>query len=406
MVSPSSPAWKADGATPSSNASARSPLPSATAAWPWFVLFALYALAGLRGYGTDLDTYEIVRAGRDLLVDGVYRPSRYQGSLVSEAVVGAASLAGGHALSNLVSALLGTLTLVLFHALLRERTEARTAAASTAIVAVNPWFAVAASSSMDYVYGLFFLVLGVWLIRRGTRGAALAAGLSFALAVSARLSGAPIVAVVYLLWLGYAGSARGRGRVVASGALAGAATVLLYVPAWLSAGRSLDFLTYAIGDWGLMGYVARFAYKNVFLWGLLPALLLAGGAAWAWRRRPRGGIEGRWLVSAGALIAVQELLFLRVPLEISYLLPLLLVAVPLWVAWVRSRALTAALFALTLAYNVVSPDLLRIDYAGGVRAREGTEAVGGRVEPHLKAGVLLSDLRDRPAAQQWFLRRT
>ena len=373
--------------------------------WHWMVLFALYALIGLSGYGTDPDTYYILRSGRDLLLDGVYRPSRYQGALVAETIIGAASLAGGHALANAVSALLGTLTLVLFHAMLREGMGGGTAAASTAIVAVNPWYAVASSSSMDYVYGLFFLVLGVWLIRRGTWGSAAGAGLSFALAVSARLSVAPIMAAIYLLWLFHAGPGRGRLRPVASGAVAAVATLLLYVPAWLSAGRTLGFLGYDIGAWGLAGSVARFAYKNVYLWGLPAALLLAAGVVRAWRRRrPSGTVDRRWLVAGGVLIAVQELLFARVPVEISYLLPVLLLAVPPWVAWVRSRGWAAALFALTLAYDVVSLDVLRVEYAGGARGRSHTEAVGGSVSPHLEAGVLLFDLGDRPAAQAYFQR--
>jgi hypothetical protein len=371
-------------------------------AWPWMGLFALYALAGLRGYGTDRDTYGMIRTGRELLLDGVYNPSRFQGSLVAETVIGAASLAGGHVLSNAVSALLGTLALVLFHALLRERAGGRVAAAAAAVVAVNPWYVVAATSSMDYVYGLFFLVLGVWLIRRGTGPAAAGAGLALALAVSARLSVAPLVAVLYLLWLLHAGSARGRLRAAAAGCVTGAGVLLLYVPAWLSAGRTLGFLGFAIGDWGPAGYAVRFAYKNVFLWGLPAALLLAGGAAWAWRRHAGGAGERRWTVAGLALVAAQELVFMRAPLEISYLLPVLLVAVPLWIAYVRSRALTAALFALTLAYNVVSLDVLRLEYAGGPWSRQGTEAVGGRVSPHLKEGVLLADLRDRPAAQAHF----
>lgn len=43
---------------------------------------------------------------------------------------------------------------------------------------------------------------------------------------------------------------------------------LLYVPAYVSAGYSFGFLDYAIGEWSLLGYVARFVIRNVYFWGI------------------------------------------------------------------------------------------------------------------------------------------
>src|SRR5690606_34734697 len=77
-------------------------------------LFATYAALGLFGYGTDGDTYLLLRSGHHLFVHGVYEYSRTPGYVVPEVAVGLLSLAGGHVLSNLASALLGTATLYLF----------------------------------------------------------------------------------------------------------------------------------------------------------------------------------------------------------------------------------------------------------------------------------------------------
>ena len=99
------------------------------------------------------------------------------------------------------------------------------------------------------------------------------------------------------------------------------------------------------------------------------------------------------LTGVGVLV-VQELVFLKVPLAIFYLLPVLFIVVPIWFILVDSRKLAVLLLLLTLSYNFVSPDFLNIAYT-----ESGNEAVGAAVGLYVNEGLLVSDLKERSAAQ-------
>jgi hypothetical protein len=61
----------------------------------FFVLFVLYCLFGLNGYGNDIDTYLMKESGQNLLLHGKYFPSRVPGYPIPEITIGATSLIGG-----------------------------------------------------------------------------------------------------------------------------------------------------------------------------------------------------------------------------------------------------------------------------------------------------------------------
>lgn len=360
-------------------------------------LFATYAALGLFGYGTDGDTYLLLRSGHHLFVHGVYEYSRTPGYVVPEVAVGLLSLAGGHVLSNLASALLGTATLYLFRRLLRPFFPEREALLLTATVGANPFFVIAASSSMDYVYSLFFGVAAVACLPR--RRYYLAA-LLFGLAIGSRLSNAPAVAVIYAVLLAVLlrrRETRELATVLSSGAVALLIAVVLYLPPYFASGRTLDFLTYAMPDWSLLERLYRFLYKGAYLFGLAPILLIAGVTAHravaSRLRLPRPSL----LVAGGFVVAAQALLFLNVPIEVSYLLPVLFVALPLF-AFVAApgRAGLALLLGLTLTYGfVANPDVLQRSYgeAGEVRAEVGL---------FVRRGVVVEDVLHREEALRTF----
>lgn len=356
----------------------------------FFILFLfIYALLGLSGYGADSDAYRMIRAGHNLILNGRYFPSRYPGYLFPEIVIGGSSLLGGFYLSNLISALLGTFTLVFFFRLLRTRFNDPDALLLTAAAGLNPFFVIAASSSMDYVYSLFFILAGITLMNAHKQ---LPAALLFALAVSSRPSNALIVAAVYLVFILAAYRAReGRLRPVILSALTGlGAAVLLFLPIYRAANNSFRFLAYSIGDWDLFGYLSRFVYKNVYVWGLLPFALVAITALYS-LYKTRGTHLREPLAWAGLLILLlHELLFLKVPLAKFYLLPVLFIILPLWMQLVNSRKLAALLVLFTIAYNFINVDVLDIQYT-----ESGNEAVGAQVGLYLTEGVLIEDIKQR-----------
>ena len=120
------------------------------------------------GYGADNDTWLMLGTWDVLVDEHRYVPSRPPGYLLPELVIGATADVGGHWLSNLVSILLGTTTVVLLYGLLRRRTaDPATALLLVAVLAVTPAFVIASTTSIDYVYGLCAFVAGWTLLESG-----------------------------------------------------------------------------------------------------------------------------------------------------------------------------------------------------------------------------------------------
>jgi hypothetical protein len=359
-------------------------------------LFLLYAFLGCFGYGNDVDTYLMLRSGQRVFVQMEYEPSRYQGALIPEIFIGLASIAGGHYLCNLVSALLGAMTVVLFFRLLRDRLRNTHAILVAAVVGLNPHFITASSSTMDYVYSLFFMLAGIHSARLH-RG--ILASLMFAFAISSRLSNLPIVGLLllYLALVELRSNSR-DGRILLMAALTPFLSASLYVPAFISSGRSLDFVGFAKPDWGVLGYLGAFLYKNVNLFGLVPFAFLCLTACWSALKR-RAHISRSPLFWIGLTIVVAlEALFALIPLNVGYLLPLLFVVIPMWVIILNSKKTLQVLLVLTMLVNFVDIDFLTVRYG------RHPWAVGADVGLRLKRGILVRDLAGRGQSQIKYMR--
>ncbi len=383
-------------------------------------LFALYYALGATGFGTDNDTYGMLRAGRDFLRHGTYAYSRAPGYPLPEMVIAVAGFAGGHLLSNLLSALLGVAAVACFYRLAREAFGERAALLSSAAAALNPWWILACSSSMDYVYALGFTLMSVLALRHGR---AFLAAVLLAAAVASRLTYLPLglLAFACAFWLPPARTttAAWRKRIAAAVLLYAVLALAPYAAIYLAVGRTMFevYTSYPVDFFGFEGYAhlseyaGRFAYKNLYLWGLfaVPAVFAAmvsalwrarrrGGGAEPRRRVPRAVLWGLW-----AAIAYTEVLFFRLPLEVSYLLPLLFPAVFLMNLAPRAPAFLAVVLAGHLAYGVVSLDLLDIRYR--VFGFNGREAESVRFGLSFGPGVVVRDLPLRSEAQDHFIRR-
>lgn len=346
------------------------------------------------GFGADNDTWLMLGTWDALVERHRYVPSRPPGYAVPEVIIGATSELAGSWSSNLVSVVLGAATLVLLHGLIRRRTSARTSALLlVGVLAVTPAFVIAATTSIDYVYGLFFFVAG-WAVLETGRPSWLG-GLLLGLAGASRLTYAPLALVVIALGPGRSRPMRER---VAALALATAVTIVGYVPAWRSAG-DLSFVTAQrpTGQ-GLVGLLGRAALKGADLLGVLGtvvgivAVVLVVRAARPGSARTHDRGAGEWwlLVVAG----IQLVVWVWIPAEPSYLLPSL-VALLAWVARPGlSRAVTGALAALVAVlglYAVVDLRIVEVDHDNryGYDTCDATEATGARFRPHVTVGPLL-----------------
>jgi hypothetical protein len=154
---------------------------------------------------------------------------------VHEASVGVLEWVGGVALANLGSLAMGVALVVGLVALLQAHGVRRPFAAA-AVVVSNPWFLVAATSTVDFVWALAFVV---WGARAVTARRHVLGGVLLGLGVGCRMSSLVLVAAVVLAEL-YGDRTRRRGAFVTA-AVAVVVSIVVFLPPFFAAGSSIAF---------------------------------------------------------------------------------------------------------------------------------------------------------------------
>ena len=292
--------------------------------WSLVVLAAvLYIPLAFLGYGSDSDSFNVVRTGQYYVETLDYIPSRLPGYFVHEVFVYFLNLAGGSLLSNLGSVAMALLMLVFFNRVCRLLLVPHRNLL-TLILLVHPFVWVNAASTIDYLWALGFAFLG---FERLLKKKYIAASIFLALAIGCRLSTALIVGL-FLLFV-YLQNKVQRHNLLLIGLGVAFISFLLFIP-------PLDFLEWDISRWLVLSMgdpilwtpllrVGRFLYKNLMFWGIPAALWLLYLSV---RTVVKPGTMHvrkwdllTWLCLA--IILASEVLFLRVPIEMEYLLPLL-----------------------------------------------------------------------------------
>jgi hypothetical protein len=167
-------------------------------------------------------------------------------------------------------------------------------------------------------------------------------------------------------------------------ALAGA---LCFVPSWLWADRTFDFLDSGLGFDGLGVHLGRWGIKNIAFFGVLAVPVLIAGLPGMARAR------GAWSTSVAfrfGLLAfvVTEALYLRFPLKPLHLVPAA-VALALVVGHIGAsgRRWLVVLVAAQLLGGVITTTIGAPDVED--------RATRGRLDLGLTAGPLLNDVQCR-----------
>ncbi|QXC60427.1 hypothetical protein KSP35_19175 [Aquihabitans sp. G128] len=371
----------------------------------WLLAGGLLALVvgipmAVSGPGNDLDVGNVFRSGRAIARHLSYVPSRAPGAPVHELVVGVLDLVGGPLLTNLASIAAAIGLLLALDRLLAREGLGPGRRWALALVAANPWFLVAATSTADYVFALLFVVLAALALRsdRPVLAGALAAA-----SMGCRIGSAFLVLALLLAELTEprspassvaagdtdaptADRARSRRRAVVTAAVAAVVTAVLFIPSVVAAGG----LAFAQNDFAtstLVVQLGRAAIKDLTLLGPVASvvLLFAVPALWAALRTWRTS----WLVRfAVPGFVLSQALFVRFPWKMPHLLPCLLcLAVALAVALHRKPALLVGLVALQLLFCVVRLDLVQPD--------NPNEATGGKAGVGVGWGPVVTDWRCR-----------
>jgi 4-amino-4-deoxy-L-arabinose transferase-like glycosyltransferase len=363
----------------------------------FLAFLGFYFIIGLFGYGNENDTYGMIHVGRQFLLDFKYHPSRPPGYLIPEISLGLTSLIGSYYLSNLMSAILGSITLYLFYQILKNIFDNTNALLITLVVGLNPYFIIASSSSTDYIYSLFFVFCGIALLDYRKY---CFTGLLFSFAISSRLSSVMTITAIYIFFIFtyYIDKDKRKllSRLVLSSIIALLCTIILYLPVFIASGYNFSFITYYMPDFSILEHLSRFIYKNIYLLGLLPFLLVFVTSLYFVFKKGAEIIKYPAVLFSIGIIVVQEILFYKIPLKISYLLPILFVIVPLWAFLINSkRALLVLLIFLTGLYNIVNIDILDRKYN-----EANTQCVAAERGIFIRPGILIDDLLLREKSQE------
>lgn len=332
---------------------------------PWLAAGAVLAVAVggplvVSGPGNDLDVANVFRSGRSIARHASYQPSRAPGSPVHETIVGVLDLVGGPLLTNLASVVAAIVLLAALDRLLRREGVGPGGRWAVALVAANPWFLIAATSTTDYLVALALVVLAALALRADR---SVLAGVLAAASMGSRIGTALLVAALLLAELGEPDRGAARRRVLVAGGTAAAATLLLFVPSIVQAGG----LAFAQNDFSTSSplvHLGRGAVKDLTLLG--PVASLVALAALPALVAALRGWRASWLVRfAVPGLVLSQLLFLRFPWKVPHLLPCLVCgAVLLAVALQHRPRLLVGLVALQLVFCVVRVDVVRPDVPG------------------------------------------
>lgn len=405
----------------------------------WWILAAtaLTLVVGLplllAGPGNDLDVANVFRSGRSIVLHGDYVPSRAPGAPIHETAVGLLDRLLGPRGPNLVSLASAAVLVFALDRLLAHEGLGSGRRWAIAVIVTNPWFLIAATSTVDFIPALALVTVAALALRRGHP---VWAGIAAGAAIGCRIGSALLIAALLLAELTDRGDPAGpddllrstdpdpdpdpdtdtdtdgadqergdpavtRSRlglrwrpVLVTGLVTTVTTLVLFVPSFLHAG-GLEFAENDFRTAGLLVHVGRTAVKDLLVLGPIASIaaLLAVPAVLTALR----GWSESWLIRfAVPSLVLSQLLFVRFPWKMGHLLPSLLAGtVLLAVALARRPRLLIVLVALQLLHGIVTVDL--------VEPNRPNEATGGRVTLDLGPGPVLRDLRcrhDHPRPQR------
>ena len=342
----------------------------------------LYLPFAFAGPGSDPDSVRELHSGTTLLWQHRYVLSRPPGYFPYEALCGVLYALGGTVATNFATL---AMSLAVLDSFLRicAHLEVPHRYLLAATMAIHPVYWASSTSTIDFIWALGCFLIGLrLLLNHRYFGAAALLGLAVGIRLSSILLAGPV-----LLWKL---SERPRDpKLWAAAALATAIGAALYIPEFLSSGNSFGFLTYYLGAWTLRDHLGRFIYKNVYFWGLPATMFLLAVAPMLIREL--AGCDRKFssiIALSASIVIIFEALFLKIPAQRAYLLPMLPFALMLLAIALRDRMpMLLAITILVFSYNFVNLNFVRPDVPD-----HATRAILG---PFIEPGYLLKDLAAR-----------
>jgi hypothetical protein len=280
------------------------------------VLAAVFLLVRLpwlpTGYGAETDSYRVALSALHLWRDGEFLPSRLPGYPVHELLMAPFVLLGGSVATNLITAL-ASFAGVLVFARIVHRTGARPPGLLVIALAFTPFLIVNSVQTKDYMWALTFLLASYWA---AIEDQSLLSGVLLGLGVGCRITTGLFALPLLLLYLDRRAWRAGAIFLVALGVTA----FVAFLPITLQFGS--HFFAYANSRLSPDIVIRSIGQYSIGAIGSVATLL---ALALSWRRILRLPVMARtdvhvrvWL----ATIAIYVLLFLRLPIDLGYLIPI------------------------------------------------------------------------------------
>ena len=343
----------------------------------------LYLPLIFAGPGADPDSIRELRSGTILLRHHVYVLSRAPGYFPYEALCGLLySVTGSTIVTNLATVLMSLYALDSFLAICGNL-KVPHRYLLTLTMALHPVYWANSTSTIDFIWALGCFLIGFRLLLSDR---IYLAGAMLGLAIGIRLSSVLLVGAL-LSWFIVERPRDKKLRTAA--AITAAFGAALYFPEFRASGYSFRFLTYYLGNWGLLGEIGRFLYKNVYFWGLPASVYIATLCPRVVRELL--GCDREFvpiIILSLSIVGLFEALFLKIPVQRAYLLPMLPFALILLGIALRNRERALIAIAILIAsFNVANLNLARPD----VPDNASSVRFGLFIEP----GYLVEDLRAR-----------
>lgn len=313
------------------------------------------------GYGIDSDSYETLRTGATFIRNFDYIPSRNPGYFVFEVITFFVNLIWGSITTNLMAIIMSLICLQGFYQLCKTLAIPNPKYLVLS-VALHPYYWVASTTTIDYVFALGFFFLGIsFLLKKKAKYA----GIAFSLAIGSRLT--TVLLVFFGLILLIVANITSIKDAVKSFFFTIIFAAIFYLP-------PLDFVNWRwwrifkpiMGGseyWSMFLRIGRFIYKNIVFWSVPVLLFLFVAVAYLLIKRVK--IESNlFKLSVVIFIAflAYEILFFYAPLDPSYLLVILPFSfIIVGILFQNDRKTLTALLLLVFISNFIVVNLAKPD---------------------------------------------
>lgn len=343
------------------------------------------------GYGRDNDTYSLLDNAKLSLEKGTYIPSRHPGYIVHEAATMLLSSIGGSILSNAGTMLMTLLMIACFIKVCRYFLIPNSNLLAILLI-IHPLIFVNSTETIDYLWALGMVFCGFVLLLNFHY---FLAGLLFGLSIGARLSSFIAVGAIlaYTLIAKKQNNTEDRKKVFITIIITAVMGILCYIPSLMYSNWTLDVFRPHMPDneaWSFKSRLGKFIYKNLYLWGV-PAFAVIIYALFVSFKNRTNFFKQQWLalsLLSLVIITSYEILFLKFPIQVEYLIPILPFSFFLiGIGLKNNPRLIVVLIIAVVSFNFINLNLAKANMPG--------HATGAKLGLWLEKGLLIDELRLR-----------